>query len=568
MRFMLTICSTLLPLVAFSQDALPPEKLTHIKRATVLVKTENSEETRTGSGFLIRADGTTGYLATNNHVIDFSHGKRSRSASRNNTVEVVFDSGQAGERVVKAEIIAADADRDLAILKVINVKALPSPILLEKPPALSETMPVLASGFPFGGALATNRKHPAVTISNTRVSSIRLNDAGHVAVVQLGGNALNPGNSGGPIITLDGKLAGVAVAGIPGSGIDFAIPNQELSKLVQGRAGKPVVFASPAGTTTVQLRIEGPLLDPFDAIRGVNIYHIPAASGEHPPAPDAKGLWPAIGPTPLEASMNNGWASATIRLPRGKLNSVWVQFEFRTAEGLTREEPLEIKLPYFPAGNFEGRYLTDVRNDAKEPQAAEPKAQISLKDVNRMPDRFLGQVISVNGVISKSAESLSGKVILAVGFDRTSKPSNLAFVAPKSLHEQINEATQAGAKPVRITGSVLAPMAVNAPFIIEVDELIILNDDGTVSASYKALNSTVEKPASPASASPSQAATDSVLEIIEEPNHSTTYFAAGLAMLVGCFAGGFVMLKRRSALKNVPPPPTLSVSERLNRRVR
>ena len=186
---------------AMAQDAMPADQLSLIKRASVLVLVERGDDSGSGSGFLIRADGTTGYIATNNHVIDFDFMKPQRNPVRTETVQVVFDSGQIGERVVKAEVVAADPEHDLAILKVKDVEALPAPIALDHPPTLTETMPVLMVGFPFGERLASSRKHPSVTISTANVSSLRRDDAGRLAKVQLGGSNMNPGNSGGPIVT-------------------------------------------------------------------------------------------------------------------------------------------------------------------------------------------------------------------------------------------------------------------------------------------------------------------------------------------------------------------------------
>ena len=138
----------IVPLAA--QDAMPADKLTLFKRASVLVLVERDDNGGTGSGFLIRADGQTGYIATNYHVIDLDYKQPNRNLPRTESVQVVFDSGQLGERVVHAEVVATDPEHDLAILKVKDVKALPAPIPLDSPPTLTETMPVLMIGFPFG----------------------------------------------------------------------------------------------------------------------------------------------------------------------------------------------------------------------------------------------------------------------------------------------------------------------------------------------------------------------------------------------------------------------------------
>jgi hypothetical protein len=562
----------IIPMVALGDDALPPEKLSLIKQAAVLVLVDNGEIGSSGSGFVVRVDGATGYIATNNHVIDLSEGRRPRGAARTEAIEVVFDSGQVGERVVKAEVIAADADHDLALLKVVNVKALPSPIPLNEPPKLAETMPVLVCGFPFGESLATSRKHPAITISTSTVSSVRLDDAGQVAVVQLAGSALNPGNSGGAIVTPDGKLVGVAVAAIRGAGIGFAVPNQELHRLLRGRIGKPSVFAVPVDSTTLELRVEGPLLDPFGKIRAASVYHKPGVSGERPPHPNGQGLWPALGASAVDAALRGGFATATLKVPREKATSIWVQFEYRTAEGIVRAEPLELKWPSFAPGASEGRYLSPVRIEGRESRTPGPKGQASLKDVNRMPDQYLGQSVAVEAVLLNSPQMAGGKSLLAVGFDRQAKPNNLQFVSAPSLVEQTREATKSEAKNVRIIGTVLAPTAPNAPYMIEVEEINFLGDDGTVTASYKPTRSTVEKPiisATPAAAS-TPASTAAANEPAAEPESDGLPIGAiaggALALIVGLLAGGFLLFKRKTSAGQAQP--TLTVTERLNRRAK
>src|SRR5205823_13549508 len=125
-------------------------------------------------------------------------------------IEVVFNGGRRTETVVRAEVVAADPFRDLAILRVRNAKDLPKPINLTAKPELVETLPVYIFGFPFGEALSTSRGHPAVTVGKGSISSVREDDRGEQKIVQIDGD-LNPGNSGGPVVDAKGRLIGVAV---------------------------------------------------------------------------------------------------------------------------------------------------------------------------------------------------------------------------------------------------------------------------------------------------------------------------------------------------------------------
>src|SRR5438128_8323834 len=123
-----------------ADDGIPEKKLAELKAATAFVKAEVNDEAQTGSGFLIRADGDTGFVATNHHVV-----ASGRTAARK--VELVFWSGTQKERIVPAEVVASDADQDLAILKV-STKGLPAPLDLTQTVRLRETMTVYTFGFP------------------------------------------------------------------------------------------------------------------------------------------------------------------------------------------------------------------------------------------------------------------------------------------------------------------------------------------------------------------------------------------------------------------------------------
>src|SRR5207302_2982421 len=108
---------------------------------------------------------------------------------------------------VPAQVLAADKERDLAILRVKGVKNLPKPLNLAAKVELVETMGVYIFGFPFGEALAGRKGNPAITVGKGSVSSIREDDRGETKIVQIDGD-VNPGNSGGPVVDDKGRLVG------------------------------------------------------------------------------------------------------------------------------------------------------------------------------------------------------------------------------------------------------------------------------------------------------------------------------------------------------------------------
>ena len=189
---------------------------------------------QSGSGFLFRVDGKTAYIATNDHVISPPKGLfRNRPA-----IKVILRSGtrQRAHRV-PAEVLATSAESDLAILRITDVPDLPAPIDVARETELVETMPVYVFGFPFGKGLAQGRGRPSVVVGKGSVSSIRRDDDGNLVAVLIDG-ALNPGNSGGPVVDTQGRLVGVAVAAVRGANIGIAIAQPDLrAMLAADRAG-------------------------------------------------------------------------------------------------------------------------------------------------------------------------------------------------------------------------------------------------------------------------------------------------------------------------------------------
>jgi S1-C subfamily serine protease len=231
-------------------QSLPPAVLDEVKKATVFVKVETTRLAGSGSGFVVKTEGETAYVVTNHHVVTPPQDASLPSVFRmprgpmfrrpgvaipgrdRPAITVVFQSGTPRERALAATVLLADAERDLAVLKVANVSDLPRPIPLIRNPHLIETMPVFLFGFPFGEVLATSRGNPAITVGRGSVSSIRLDDHGEVARIQIDGD-LNPGNSGGPVVDGQGRLVGIAVAKVRNSQIGLAIPPGTLIKMLE-----------------------------------------------------------------------------------------------------------------------------------------------------------------------------------------------------------------------------------------------------------------------------------------------------------------------------------------------
>jgi S1-C subfamily serine protease len=249
---------------AAADDTLPPETLANLKAATVFLKVEAGSDRASGSGFVIKSEGQTAFVVTNYHVI---------AGLSRPKITAVFGSGTRSEQAGTAQVVASDSRRDLAVLRIANLKDAPKPIDMSQQPKLLETMPLFIFGYPLGEALATNKGNPAITVGKGSVSSIRLKDSGELATVQIDGD-ITPGNSGGPVVSAQGQLVGVAQATVRDRRIGFAIPAAELSGLLQGRLLDHYFVTNQVGGKT-EVRVELGVFDPFNRIKGVTFYYVP-----------------------------------------------------------------------------------------------------------------------------------------------------------------------------------------------------------------------------------------------------------------------------------------------------
>lgn len=154
-----------------------------------------------GSGVVVRADGV---LLTNHHVVDESEG-----------VQAVLPSGQR----VEAELLGADPPTDLAVLRLKGAR--PPPVDLARGAELRVGELVLALGSPFGLAGTVT-----MGIVSGLGRSLRA-DSGHLIENVIQTDApVNPGNSGGPLVDMRGRVVGVTTALFaPAQGIALAIPS-------------------------------------------------------------------------------------------------------------------------------------------------------------------------------------------------------------------------------------------------------------------------------------------------------------------------------------------------------
>jgi S1-C subfamily serine protease len=326
--------------------------LEQIKCATVFVRVEVANTGGSGSGFLIKTDGNTGYIVTNHHVITppTAGGDVPRRLApaqlAQRRITVVFQSGTPAEKSLKAEALASDDEADLAILQVKGEGELPKPINVHQDVNVVETMPLFSYGFPLGKLLSEvttkSKGNPAITVSRASVSSLRRDDKGKLQYVQLDGD-LNPGNSGGPVLDTQGRLAGVAVAGIRGTRIGLAVPRESLLQMIAGRVGRFVteIKRSPDSMAEVQVRVS--VIDPMKQIESVAFHHV-RSEGEDKQPTAATRLKDAK-EEKVQVTVDDGAASFQVPVTDGKPVKMLGQISYTYRDKrvvFTEPQPFEI----------------------------------------------------------------------------------------------------------------------------------------------------------------------------------------------------------------------------------
>lgn len=414
----------------------PLTKLTldEVKRATVYVKVSAGDLSGSGSGFYIGSENGVGLVATNHHVIEAAMTRRLGQAEKPKIL-CVFNSGvPSDERSSPARVVAVDPVADLAILRLDNPPAkLPKPINPWATPKLTETMDVRICGFPFGEQLATATANPNISVNSGTVSSLRMNKNAGLDTVQIDG-AINPGNSGGPIVDKDGRLVGVAVATIKGSGLGFAVPVNELIALLEGK----VLFTEflPLGTdgSVAKFRVVVPVMDPRSRVQALYVRYW-AGSGAPPKAFKDPKVGYGLIPNGLEV---------TLKVPDGASALVVAQGDLKLPADATdvviQLGSEQVAAPGQPRGLLAVSSAVEYKMTAKEvATGADAKP---LGEVLRNPAALAGQTVVARGRVFLPPKGREAVEEIQIVDTADRKPVGLKFLTARELSVQFDEVSE------------------------------------------------------------------------------------------------------------------------------
>jgi serine protease Do len=201
-----------------------------------------------GSGVMISDDG---YCLTNHHV----------AGTQNSTKVSLFNGKQ-----YPAKLVCTDALGDLTLFKIEPGDEKFAFIQLGDSDKLEMGQYVVACGNPFGITMrdADSKMYPTITLGI--VSATHRNQQTYFDCIQTDA-AVNPGNSGGPLVTLDGKLVGIngriatRYMNRVNSGVGYSIPSNQirnfLPKMMKGGEGGKIHHGMVAGLQLVDANTQG-----------------------------------------------------------------------------------------------------------------------------------------------------------------------------------------------------------------------------------------------------------------------------------------------------------------------
>jgi len=373
-------------------------------------------QTAQGSGFIVSREG---YILTNNHLVEDV-----------DEVKVTLTDG----REFIAKIIGADPDSDVAVIKIEDNNNMPY-LELADSDKIEVGEWVLAIGNPFG----LSHTVTAGIVSAKGRSGMGI--ATYEDFIQTDA-AINLGNSGGPLIDLDGKVVGINTAivgsGMTGNiGIGLAIPINmaktvykqiiEKGKVVYGFLGVAIQDLTPALAESFKLKgVTGVLVS--DVTKGSAAEKAGVKAGDVVIEMEGRPLKRAADLRERIAMKGPGTQVELIVLRDGKKRTLTATLQERptgeevvetratTTEklGLTVSNLTNELAKQFGLEGLKGVVVTDVEQGSAAALAGIQPGSL-IQEVNRKPVENTNEF---NEEIEKSLKE--GKVLLRVRYENSS----------------------------------------------------------------------------------------------------------------------------------------------------
>ncbi|HTU17287.1 MAG TPA: trypsin-like peptidase domain-containing protein [Gemmataceae bacterium] len=326
----------------------------HVRRATVYlrVKLADGDEV-SGSGF-IGCKEAPNIILTNAHVV----GMLSPDSARPQSVQVVFNSGEANEWKTTARVLGVDRASDLAVLDIgTPPQPLPEPLTVKPAGGLHELDDVYVSGFPHGEQLGKE-----VSMRRASVSALRRKN-GVIDRVQVEGG-IDHGNSGGPVLDTGGSVVGVAVAvWHSNKQIGIAIPGERVHGILNGHISDLAIHQPYfTGDNKVAVPVVLHTIDPRNFVKEVGLE---VWAGDEPPDAKKRHRPPATTQPPAQP---------------GDSNHVYYKLRYTAPEGRA-----EIVLPELPKGKVYWQQPRWVNHKGQTHWAAAATMRMSSQPVYRKP---------------------------------------------------------------------------------------------------------------------------------------------------------------------------------------
>lgn len=210
-----------------------------------------------GSGVIYKKDDNAAYVVTNNHVVEGGE-----------KLEIILSDGSR----LEGELVGADTYSDLAVVKIPG-DTIQTVGQFADSTSLTLGEPAIAIGSPLGSEYANSVTEGIVSgLSRTVTSANELGETISTNAIQTDA-AINQGNSGGPLININGQIIGINSSKITSSrsnvaveGMGFAIPSNDVIAIINqleenGQVIRPAIGISMANLNEI----------PSDALKELNI---------------------------------------------------------------------------------------------------------------------------------------------------------------------------------------------------------------------------------------------------------------------------------------------------------